>query len=61
MRLHPVITVIGAEVQEFKKVTMPDIEINSHSTSPHTQLINSERAMTTNNGLTISATADGAR
>ena len=27
----------------------------------NTQLINSERAMTTNNGLTISATADGAR
>ena len=31
------------------------------SLAANTQLINSERAMTTNNGLTISATADGAR
>ena len=39
MRLHTIIAIIGANLQELRKVAMPYIQIHSHGTRAHTQLV----------------------
>ena len=45
MRLHAVISVVGAQLQKFRQVLMPDIKINGNCSLTHTELINRHRSV----------------
>ena len=39
MCFHPIVTVIGAQLQKFGQIFVPNIEINGHGSLSHTKLI----------------------
>ena len=41
MCFHPIIPVVGADLKEFRQISVPAVQIDRNRTLPHSQLINS--------------------
>lgn len=45
VRFHPVVAVVGAELQKFGKILVPGVEIDRHRALPHPELIHGDRGV----------------